>query len=304
MSSKFAPILLFAYKRLDVLKQTVSALQDNFGAADTELFIFSDAPKSERDKSEVLLVRDYVRTISGFKNVVITESTVSKGLANSIIEGVSKVIRTYGKVIVLEDDLITSRNFLCFMNCALEYYETNQHIFSISGYTFPFKKPLNYKYDNYIITRGSSWGWASWQDRWETVDWAVTDYDQFLSNRNIRKKFSESGSDLVDMLKRQMSGKMDSWAIRWWYQQSKQNQFTAYPVISKVLNNGFDKDATHTTNYNRYKTILDQSNNCEFNFEPTGFKNAYYQKRIQQKFSIPTRIVFGTVMSFIKKLTS
>lgn len=304
MSEKSAPVLLFVYKRLGVLKETVSALQANIGAADTELFIFSDGPKNETDKNEVALVRDYLKGIGGFKKTIITESPVSKGLANSIIEGVSQVIQNYGRVIVLEDDLITSTNFLCFMNHALDYYQNNPHIFSVSGYTFPFKKPLDYTYDNYIISRGSSWGWASWQDRWETVDWAVTDYDTFLANKSIRKSFAESGSDLVDMLKRQMTGKMDSWAIRWWYQQSKQNQFTIYPVLSKVLNNGFDKDATHTTNYNRYKTVLDESNRCEFNFEPTGLKNAYYQKRIQQKFSIPTRIVFGTMMSFLKKLTA
>ncbi len=286
----FAPILLFTYKRLNTLQQTVSALHQNYHAKESELFIFSDGAKKNTDDFLITGVRTYLKTIEGFKKVYIFESEKNKGLANSIIEGVSLILKDYNKVIVLEDDLITSKNFICFMNSCLDYYENNQNIFSISAYTFPFKRPGNYYYDTYCITRGNSWGWASWKNRWETVDWSVSDYNDFLSDKTLRKKLSQSGSDLVDMLKMQMNGKMDSWAVRWYYQQSKNNQLTVYPVTSKIINNGFDDDATHTTNYNRYKTVIDQNDSCTFNPEPTGNKSFYYQKLIQQKFSIPTRM--------------
>jgi len=300
----YAPILLFTYKRLDTLQQTVSALQQNYHAKESELFIFSDAPKKNSEDNIVAKVRTYLKTIEGFKKVHIFESNKNKGLANSIIDGVSSLLQDFTKAIVLEDDLITSKNFICFMNSCLDFYENNQNIFSISAYTFPFKPPTGYHYDTYCITRGSSWGWASWRNRWKTVDWSVSDYDEFLFSKERRKKLSESGSDLVDMLNRQMNGKMDSWAIRWYYQQSKNNQLTVYPVISKIMNNGFDNEATHTTNFNRYKTVIDKNDKCVFNFEPTGNKNGYYQKLIQKKFSILTRIIFGTLMSLLQKLKS
>ncbi|MBC5992529.1 sugar transferase [Pontibacter cellulosilyticus] len=300
--SPLAPILLFTYKRLETLQKTVQALQNNHLASDSVLYIFSDGYKGTFDQRQVEKVRSYIKTISGFKKVIIKEAHCNKGLANSIIQGVSEILDSNDKAVVLEDDLITSRNFLNFMNTALNYYENNKNVFSVSGYSFPFKIPNNYQYDCYTITRGCSWGWGTWKDRWETVDWKVSDYDVFLSSVDKRKKFSKSGSDLIPMLKKQMNGSIDSWAIRWYYQQSKNNQYTVYPTTSKVANNGFDQEATHTTNYNRYKTVVDNGKKDEFIFEPSGEINDFYQKYIQKKFSVPTRIVYGTLMSQVKKM--
>ncbi|HEX9511593.1 MAG TPA: glycosyltransferase [Puia sp.] len=290
----YAPILLFTYKRLDTLKKTISSLRENKLAAESDLIIFSDQGKSPDDKTIVKEVRDYLRTIDGFKSVTIHESLKNKGLANSIIQGVTNIINTYGKVIVLEDDLLTTPNFLTFMNAALEKYESYKKVFSVSGYSFNLGEPDAGRHpdDVYFVTRGWSWGWATWRDRWTDIDWQMKDYPGFATNFTERRKFAQGGSDLNLMLKRQMEGKLDSWAIRWFYHQYKVNGLTLYPILSKVYNDGFDELATHTRGSNlRYKPLLDQTSAHNFSFPGQVAIDPVYHKRFRSKLSIRARII-------------
>lgn len=287
-----APIVLFTYKRLDTLKQTIAALQENYLAKESDLIIFSDAAKHFADKEVVDRIRDYLKEVTGFQSVKVYAATSNKGLAKSIIEGVSSVINEYGKAIVLEDDLKTTPNFLNFMNASLENYKNDYGVFSVSGYSFNLDEKVDAPEEIYLLNRGWSWGWATWEDRWNSVDWAVSDYDRFLKNKVARKEFSRGGSDLVSMLKRQMNGTLDSWAIRWFYHQFKVNGLTVYSNYSKVYNNGFDEDATHTTgSVQRYLPKLDQVYATDFNFPKNVEINAFYQKQFQRKMSISSRIV-------------
>ena len=149
-------------------------------------------------------------------------------------------------MIVLEDDLIPSKVFLEYMNKALDFYEKKESIWSISGYNIPIQIPKNYKFDIYLGYRGCSWGWATWKDRWNTVDWKVSDYKEFKNNYKKRKQMNRGGPDMAQMLDSQMQGLCDSWAIRWCYEQSKQNKYTIYPVKSLVINQGLDGTGTHS----------------------------------------------------------
>lgn len=246
-----APIVLFTYKRLDTLIKTIESLQQNYLASESDLYIFSDAAKGIQDQEPVQNVRNYIKTIKGFKSVTITESPVNKGLATSIIEGVSQILKTHQTVIVLEDDLVSTNNFLDFMNQSLTKYEDETAIFSISGFSFNLNLEKKYFYDVYFLNRGWSWGWATWRDRWEKVDWKIKDYSEFIKNKKAQKLFAAGGSDLNSMLKKQMTGNLDSWAIRWFYNQFKLGGLTLYPVKSKILNEGFGADATHTTGSSR-----------------------------------------------------
>ena len=265
--SKPAPIVLFAYKRLDTLKATVEALKRNVHAAESELIVYSDAAKNSNDEELVSAVRRYLHEITGFKSIEIREREKNYGLARSIIEGVSEVIDIHEKVIVVEDDLVTSKNFLCYMNQSLDFYEEKDKIFSIAGFTFPINFPSHYHHDIYFSYRASSWGWATWKNRWKRIDWAIKDYSRFQNDRSIQHAFNRGGDDLSRMLKRQMSGRGDSWAIRWCYNQFKLDLYTVYPVRSKVLNIGFGHEATHTGKMeaNIYSTILDNGD-CNFTF--------------------------------------
>lgn len=289
---ELAPVLLFTYKRLDTLKSTISALRSNFLAKDTELYVFSDGPKNVADENTIQAVRNFLKTIDGFKKITIYESYNNKGLANSIIDGVSSLIDKYEKVIVLEDDIRTVPNFLSYMNFSLDYYRDSINVFSISGYSFNLGYPNNYKFDSYFLNRGWSWGWATWKDRWVDVDWNVSDYNSFITNKQAQKQFSKGGSDLNSMLAKQMNGDLDSWAIRWFYHQFKVNGLTLYPVFSKVYNEGFDKDATHTTGaINRYVPSLDISDNINFKLPPDTIINKYFQDKFIFKMSIFSRII-------------
>lgn len=299
-----APILLFTYKRIDTLKKTVQALKNNSLSADSILYIFSDAAKSKKDELIINQVRIFLKTITGFKSVVIIESSVNKGLASSIIDGVTNVLMEYSTVIVLEDDLITTPNFLSFMNAALVEYKSQDKVFSISGYSFNLGKDVNDNNDSYFLSRGWSWGWATWKNRWNKVDWNVKDYNDFLNDKLKQKSFAKGGSDLKSMLHKQMKGNLDSWAIRWFYNQFKLDGLTLYPTFSKVYNDGFDGEATHTTGSNkRYQPKLDVTNLHNFNFPKNVELSDFYQPKFQKKMGIQSRIL-SKIDNLIKKIFS
>lgn len=251
-----APIVIFTFNRLEHTKKTIQALKKNHLANDSDIFIFSDGPRNEIEKIKVNEVREYIKDIKGFKNINIIESQNNKGLAKSVIDGVSKIINNYGKVIVLEDDLVTSEYFLQYMNEALDVYEERQDIWSISGYTPNIRIPNNYTDEVYLIRRGASWGWATWKDRWELNDWDIKDYDEFKYNKKLKKAFNEAGSDMSPMLDDHMEGRINSWAIRWGYNQFKKNMWTVYPTKSLVKNIGNDLSGTHSPITNKYDVEL------------------------------------------------
>lgn len=286
-----APICLFTYNRINELKQTVEALQRNNLSNQSELFIFSDGPKNDLDNIKVDEVRKYIRSIQNFMSIKIFESGDNKGLANSIIEGVTEIINEYGKVIVLEDDLITSINFLDFMNQALNYYEKYENIFSISGYTAKLKSLSNYEYDNYFSRRASSWGWATWSNKWDAVDWKVKDFKIFRRNPIDRIHFNRGGSDMTKMLISQQNGKIDSWAIRWCFSQFKSKQLTVFPKISKVNNIGIGQNSTHTKRGKRFETELDTTNKIKFKFNHMVKLNKNIDKNFRSFYSIRNRVI-------------
>jgi len=250
--SHISPIALFAYNRPDHLARTIEALRQNKLASESELYIFCDGPKKAEHQADVKKVRKIAHSIDGFLKVNIIESDINKGLANSVIEGVSRLLQTYDRVIVMEDDMITTEPFLNYMNEALEFYQNKKDIYSITGYSFPISIPKDYTLDVYASPRPSSWGWGTWNDRWSKADWQVGDRNVFLSDKNIQNQFNLGGVDLSKMLTRQLHGEIDSWAIRWAYTHFKQNGLCVYPVHSYINNIGNDDSGTHAKSVNKY----------------------------------------------------
>jgi hypothetical protein len=295
-----APIVLFTYKRLTTLQQTVGALAANFLAEQSDLIIYSDGPKKQEDEPIIQEIRMYLQTITGFKSLRIHESTTNKGLANSIITGVSEVMAEYHKAIVLEDDLITSTNFLDFMNAGLNEYEQQKNVYSISGYAFDFKNQTIHE-DAYFLNRSWPWGWATWEDRWTDCDWNLSQYKDFSTNKKARREFSSLGSDVNAMLRKQWEGDLDSWSIRWIFHIFQKNGYVLYPTVSKVDNNGWDFFATHTNGRkNRYITPIDTSNNTVFNL-PLHIK---INERIQRSFQIKMGFIARGTNKFVELLLS
>lgn len=296
--SQLAPIVLFTYNRLDETKRTVNALKNNFFAGESELYVFSDGWKKEGDRDKILAVRNFLNQIKGFKKITIVETQLNKGLANSIIGGVTDVIEKHGKVIVLEDDLITSPNFLNFNNQALDIYEKNDDIFSISGYTLNLPSLKNEKKDFYYGYRASSWGWATWKNRWENIDWEMDAYDELKKDKKLRKNLLRGGSDMMRMLKNQKLGKIDSWAIIFCLHQSIHNLKTVFPSISKVQSIGYSKDATHTVGTKRFITRLDISEQSEFVFSKHTKMDEIHVKEFKSRFSIKARAWYKLISFF------
>ncbi|MDR1730365.1 MAG: glycosyltransferase [Prevotellaceae bacterium] len=296
-----APICLFVYNRLELTKQTVESLKKNFLANESELFIFSDGAKSKNATEKVEQVREYVKTIEGFKTITILESEINKGLAKSIIDGVTEIINKYGKTIVIEDDLYLSPSFLAYMNQMLDNYCSCQDVFQISGFGLKVRKPADYHYDVFFHNRPNSWGWATWCDRWNSVDWEVKNWVRLKEDKRKQKAFNRGGTDLFKMLKGYMEGKNNSWYVRFAYAQFAQHKYAIAPIKSFVLNRGFIKDSTHCDAYNRYKTDFQDSKFVQIQFPQQLFIERRLINQAFRYYSLSARFI-AKIRTFFTKI--
>lgn len=250
MTTLLAPVALFVYKRPDHAKVTLEALARNLMAERSDLFVFSDGPKGDNDAAAVAAVRDLVRSASGFASVTLIERPENMGLARSVITGVSELLEQFDRIIVLEDDLVTSRNFLAYMNDALDQYQDDRLAFSVTGHTFPepyLHIPEDYSFDTYAGYRCSSWSWGIWRDRWQRIDWGMTYFPAFDRNVAAQGEFNRGGQDMSTLLRMQHEGRIDSWAIRFCYAHHANGMRCMYPIRTLVRNIGLDNSGTHST---------------------------------------------------------
>jgi len=238
-----APVLLFCYNRLWHINRTISALRNNVYADKTELFIFSDGPRNSDDARKILHLREYLKKVDGFKKVTIIEREMNGGISNSIINGVTELINQYGKVIVLEDDMITSHYFIKYMNDALVLYETENRVISIHGYVYPVKGKLP---ETFFLRGADCWGWATWKRGWDLFEKDGGELLNGMKEQKLINAFNFNGSFRYSrMLERQIKGKNDSWAIRWYASAFLKDKLTLYPGVSLVHNIGLDDSGTH-----------------------------------------------------------
>jgi hypothetical protein len=167
---------------------------------------------------------------------------MNKGLANSVIFGVTKILEKYEAVIVLEDDLVPSLDFLKYMNKSLEKYQNSEKVGSISAFGFKVY-PIN-RFSNYFHRRPNTWGWGTWASRWQTINWDITE-DKEIYDPGFRRKFNRGGEDLYRMLKGYLRGDIDSWGIRWAFFHYKNGWVASCPVNSRITNNGYDDNGTN-----------------------------------------------------------
>ena len=256
MSSNLAPIILFVYNRPEHTRLAIESLKNCKLASKSILYIFSDAPKNENNQEQVKSVRKQISNLNGFKEVIIEYAKQNKGLAKSVIEGVSSILEKYESAIILEDDLLLSESFLEYMNKALFEAKSIDQIFTVSGYSFPVKIPTDYKHELYLGFRSSSWGWGTWAAKWMKANWESNYFEDILSNRKLQKRFNRAGNDYTPMLIKQLNGKIDSWAVRWAYNQMMNNAYTLFPKKSLVKNIGLDGSGTHSKKRKRYVVEL------------------------------------------------
>ena len=258
MDKNLAPIVLFIYNRPWHTQQTVETLQKNELANESELFIYSDAAKNEQASESVNAVREYIKTINGFKEITIILRDKNWGLADSIIDGVTKIVNEYGRIIVLEDDLVTSPYFLKFMNEGLTMYENEDKVASIHGYIYPIDNLPN----TFFIKGADCWGWATWKRAWDVFEPNGQKILDELKSRRLEKEADFNNSySVTQMLKDQIKGKNNSWAVRWYMSAFLKDMLTLYPGKSYVQNIGNDDSGTHCGVSDIFRVELSTSNN-------------------------------------------
>ncbi len=253
------------------------------------LYIFADGPKdniTEEQLEKMTKVRQLIRAKQWCKQVHIIESAKNKGLAGSVIDGVTQIVNEYGKIIVLEDDLITSSGFLKYMNLALEKFKDEEKVFQISGYIHPLKK-IKKAHSSFFLSMVTSWGWATWQSSWAKFDPFAEGYQKLKSDPMLAKQFDLNGSCpyTLLMLQQMEDRTIDSWAIRWWWCVFINDGVTLFPDQTLVKNIGYGSQGTHTKGKDKYPAAgLNKKYRIE-NFPDEVTVNSFVTLQVQQYLS-------------------
>lgn len=243
-----APIIVFAYKRPHALKRMIEGLLGNGPAADSPLIVFCDGPKADASAMDLRMigqVEAMARTIQGFASVEVRVAGANKGLARSVIDGVTEVVDRYGRAIIVEDDAVLSPYFLRFMNDALDRYADNDAVFSVGSWNY-FADPAELS-GNFFLRYPDSLAWATWKRSWDLFE---KDGGQLMARLKERKLLDRLDADgqvgyFSEMLEAQIKGKIDSWAIRWTANCILQGKVNYFPQVTMSINKGFGADATH-----------------------------------------------------------
>lgn len=250
----YAPILLFVYNRPEHTRRVIESLKANAEAADSELFIYADQARSETDIQQVSEVRRLIRSTDGFKQVTVIEREKNWGLARNVIDGVTTQVNAHGRVIVLEDDLVVAPHFLRFMNDVLEMYKNEEKVGHIQACDFTKDPSLP---DTFLIRWTGSWGWATWERAWKHFNPDGKELLSRLEERHLTRYFDFNGNyPFTRMLRRQIAGKNNSWAIRWNASLFLDGILSLNVGKSLVQNTGFDGSGTNCGGGGLYATDL------------------------------------------------
>ena len=241
-TNKLAPIVLFCYNRPWHTQQTLDALALNELASASDLIVYCDGQKDESDDKTLQAIsetRNVIKSEKRFQSITIVESEINKGLAKSIIEGVTEVVNRYGRIIVLEDDIVTSPGFLTYMNDALKVYQEEEKVMHISGYMYPVKKKLS---ETFFIRPTSCWGWGTWKRSWDYFEKDVDNQIKLIEQKRGWKEFTFNFSypSFKDQLFLNKEGKLNTWAIFWQATVFLKRGVSLHPYPSLVQNIGLD----------------------------------------------------------------
>jgi hypothetical protein len=248
--SALAPIALVAYNRPAHLAAVAEALARNPEAAASRLFVFSDAPKHDAARASVEEVRTRARALRGFRSVELVEAPANLGVARSIVGGATRLTAEFGRVIVLEDDLVPSPHFLRYMNEALDAYASDERVASVHAYSYPVAGDLP---ETFFLRGADCWGWATWKRGWDLFEPDGRKLLLELERRALTHEFDFDGKyPYTQMLRDCIAGRNDSWAVRWYASAFLEDRLTLYPGSSQVRNIGADGSGTHVGSTRRF----------------------------------------------------
>ncbi len=247
-------VVVFAFNRPEHLAKTLSALAKNLGAESSKIIIYCDGPRCETDVSAIRETQAIAKHCMGFDQVEVIFRQKNLGLSKSIINGVTEQLEKHEKIIVLEDDMVTSPYFLQYMNDALDFYRDDERVISIHGYVYPVKDSLP---ETFFLRGADCWGWATWRRGWKHFNPDGRYLLKELKRQNLLSQFNMGGAfEYSRMLQDQIQGKNDSWAIRWHASAFLENRLTLYPGISLVHNIGNDGTGTHCKITDHHNVLL------------------------------------------------
>jgi hypothetical protein len=253
-----APIALFVYARPEHARLTLEALRRCPQTPDHDLIVFSDGARTPDKQSAVQEVRNYLATVQGFRSVVVHNRPHNFGLAKSIIEGVTQVLQEHDRIIVLEDDMVTSHHFLSYMDAALDRFADDDRVISIHGYVYPVHGSA--LPEAFFLRGADCWGWATWKRGWDLFNADGKMLLDQLRQRDLLNDFDFNGSyPYSAMLTAQTRGHNNSWAIRWYASAFIADKLTLYPGRSLVHNIGNDDSGTHCADTQLFDTLVSQT---------------------------------------------
>jgi len=248
-----SPIILFVYNRPTHTQATLEALRANIGADQSTLYIYADGPKpdiSDEDLVNIKTTRSIIRQEAWCKEVHIIEAEKNRGLADSIVSGVTKVVNEHEKAIVLEDDIVTSPGFLQYMNEALKIYESDEQVMHVSGYMFPVDQQLP---ATFFYNTASCWGWGTWKRAWKHYN---SDSQALLralyQQRRIQEFNLEGDYPFFKHLTDNAEGRIKTWAVKWYASFFLKHGFALHPYPSLTQNIGNDGSGENSGNHSRY----------------------------------------------------
>lgn len=304
-ADSIAPVAVFAYNRPDHIARTMSALAANTLAQHTEVTVYLDGPKSAEDKYLTDQVREVVRRAQGFKSLKIVESRQNKGLARNIYDGVTECCNRSGRVIVLEDDLVTSPHFLTFMNRALDRYRQEPKVWHVSGWNYPISaQDLG---DAFFLRIMNCWGWATWEDRWKHFRKDPADLIANFTRSDIREFDLGNTGVFWNQVLANQKGTRNTWAVFWYATIFRNGGLCLNPAVSYVENIGLDGSGTHSKRTDSVfsNSILSQNSSPAFSGEivenATAIRRikAYYES-VQQPFLSKLAAKIKLVLGFSK----
>ena len=293
-------IILFVYNRPEHTRKVLDGLKNN---NIKELYVFGDGIKEAKHKENVELTRRLINDINWCK-VRVEYSNKNRGLANSVIYGISKVFKMgYKKVIVIEDDCIPKSDFIEYMEKAFDFYEKDERIMHISGFGLPLKQEI--KKSTYITPYPCSWGWGTWKKYWEKCDfYRDNEYKSLLNDPKQIEKFNSSGSAFSEFLRMQLEGKVNSWLIRWYYHIFRNNGMCVWKTESSIVNDGFDGTGVHKVKFDRFnqrfsdyrKSLVFEEDNTPNKQIIKEFKRYFIDKSFKERFKTLVYMYTGVIL--------
>jgi hypothetical protein len=256
-----APIIFFCYNRPDHTRQVLESLYNNRLSNESSLWIYVDGPKpeaSEETLAAISKVKEIIREKKWCGQVTIVESELNKGLIQSNVEGVTRMVNEFGKVIAVEDDNLLSPGFLTFMNDALDFYEHNPNVMHVCGYVQPVFRDVPIGQSTYFFYHTYTWGWGTWKRAWDKFNTDPLEvWKAVKAKGNMRKLNMDQTFEFFWGLKAVKKGKLQSWNASWHSTVFLNDGLCLYPQKSMVSNIGHDGSGTNCEPDERYRIQAD-----------------------------------------------